>query len=266
MGGSAPKVVREFNQAHYPALTQDKELKAGVCAAMSLQWIARAARGDDFWDYIVSPDGQANTIALQRREKQSGKLFDAWREQNPLEQWKEKNKDTGQDVLKRGKYKLADAKAAHDVIVSGSAEMRRMQSKFRADYLKAHGMERPDEPKIYTTAGDVCDDLMRFNGFAYIAAWSSENEKGHAICAFISNGGVRVMDPNHGELSTESPEIAQFGLTEHLDSQKNFLGKIEKFTVDFYPWAIAPQQPSPSQSAPVVAGGTTAEESGSASG
>jgi len=227
MGFGTTRLAREFHQSDH--IPPDKELKNGVCAALSLQWIARSANGQDFWNYVTSGEGIGNTIVLQRSENATDKIGKEmiWHK-------------TGEMA---GTPRLADAKAYSDLKDEAKIllEPGHMKYKYRADYLKRHGLERADEPKTYKTAGTLCDDLMNFNGFVMIG--SNSRNKGHAICAYISANDVRIMDPNHGEMSVSNPELAILGLTEHLDSQKNILGEIEKFTVEYYPFANAPQHP-----------------------
>ena len=243
------KLLREFKQNNYipvPDGPYSKRIQSGVCDALCLQWMAHSADGKDFWSYITSRDGVANTIDLQTRSNSAsefgGFVDKKERERKALKNYEQKmlglpkdqrNKqviDGMLDVRRKLNHELETIKDAWPAIVGERAN-------FRSEYLREHSKltRLGDKATEYDTVKAACDKLRGFEGYVHVKSVGSKS--GHAICVYISDNHVRIMDPNHGEIFVSDPRVATVGLQSHLDDffRPSRLGEFESISLDFYP-------------------------------
>jgi hypothetical protein len=125
-------------------------------------------------------------------------------------------------------------------ILQAASRVKEATEKYRKVYLEGSAsLQRQGDVKRYNLEdiGQMCGELQAFNGYVFIATRGAKG--GHAIAGYFGPDGIRIMDPNHGEISVSMPSVVN-GLTEHLTSQNRSLGSLKSFEVDYYPFPFLP--------------------------
>jgi hypothetical protein len=244
--GQHLKIIKDFSQKTVIDKLNDPKVRSGVCAGISRKWMQKSAAQADFWQSLDSEGVEGTIQLLQHNENncRTGQLLalhqmavsigsviprDLLGTANAIETAK---------VLFSANDKWTPEK--YQKLNSTLLELERAHDTYGRDYLKKNSRELCGDPIVekFDSASKLCDSLKKKEGYALILTKGAD--AGHAIAAYFSAGSVRIMDPNHGEVASNSAILAGECLRSHLDAMKTDLGILEHITMEFYPHSQPP--------------------------
>lgn len=249
------ELIQEFNQAeHFPNTD-------GVCAALSMQWIARSARRSSFWNYVESRGGKDHTVELQKKQEDTTDAARRWREK--FEGYKARGNAlrSREDMLTYQREGQALYLEQQELLSSDPAALRKK-------YIEENcQLSRVGDPVSYEAKDTkaLLQDLNTFSGYALIGTFWQDKETGHAIAVYLGTdmNEIRIMDPNHGECSIGDKTHGLTGLRDHI-FQRIKDKPVERVRIEFYP-ATPAQAPARPERAFAAAIGEPASEAPSMS-
>jgi hypothetical protein len=228
---------------------------------MSLQWMAKGCKGEDFWGYIKTQEGVDNTFKMQATmeggiaeaqrflEKKSSELGTA---KDHFIQYMDKARRGPKVSADKEEYlrNVADwMRTQAPTLLQASKENEVAKAALREAYLKKNGLSRGEgnQPGEFDSVVEACKQLQGFTGYAFIGAHGIDadgKQHGHGIAVYFSDNCVRVMDPNHGEMAASGRQVGLTGLEGHLHEffKPGMLGELERIEVDLFPSTQRPDR------------------------
>ena len=204
---SQSSVIQQISAELEQAGQEDPSVKHGLCMGYSAVWIAKNAKGQDFWQYVGSATARADLRQMAHGEHLISRMHKAV----SLEKMTEDQKKIALEAQEKWsqKYILKSAEGA----VSAP------------DHYEGKG--RPDVETL-----DLCDRLTQGDGYKLLCLRGT-TKGSHAVAVSVSGGKVTYMDPNGGEVKFKTAdEFNWWFLMKHLPTYK--FANFTSFYIDSY--------------------------------
>jgi Yersinia/Haemophilus virulence surface antigen len=262
-GGQELRLIKDYSQKTLIENLEDPKVRSGVCAGISRKWMQKSAAQSDFWQSLDSEGVEATIQLLQHNENncRKGQLMALQQVAQSIGSVIPKDLPGSAKAIESAKMLFSgNAKwtaAKSQELNSILLELEKAHDHYGRDYLKSNSKELCGDPVVekFDSASKLCESLQNREGYALILTKGAD--AGHAIAAYFSAGSVRIMDPNHGEVASNSAALAGECLRSHLDAMKHDLGTLEHLTLEFY----AHSQP-PGRLDETIAAGSSDGDSG----